>query len=65
MDLKKKHRSAIVILLREANDEVETCEFNLSISNDDDVKSFQVDQWFAKEKVKILEKALVSNQIDF
>ena len=66
MKLEKQHREALIDELGKAKEEKELAELVIRNNTDDHLDGWQEIRLFmAQQKIKLIEKSLIDNQIDF
>jgi hypothetical protein len=66
MKLERQHREALLNELQKARAEKESQEFRLNRREDDEfVKWVEIDIFLADQRIKLIEKSLIDNEIDF
>lgn len=66
MELHKKHRIALLNELDKAKEDLERNRICLNSENIEDIKEhFEISMFLAQERVNLIEKSLIGNEVDF
>ena len=66
MELIKKHRMALLNELDKAKEDLERNKICMNDANIEDIKEhFEISMFLAQERVNLIEKSLIDNEIDF
>ena len=70
MELQKKHRQKLLYTLEEAKEELkknQECLNDLEAGEDNRelIPSFEISLFLSQQKIKLIEKCLIDNEIDF
>lgn len=65
MQLTKQHREGLLHSLSEAKEKLELAQSFLNKSDGNNVAYAEIECFLAGEKIKLIEKSLIDNEIDF